>query len=218
MEVLWDVHTLLRILDGIKNTLYISLVAIFFSIIGGFLFGILMNSPFLLLRFLCRLYLESIRIIPIIAWLFIVYFGFSSLFSLSALQASIIVFSLWGIAEFGDLVRGAITSIPPHQTQSARALGLSALQIQFFVILPQTLLQLLPSSLNLATRMIKTTALVSLIGVMDLLKIGQQIIELKSLEFPQVSFFIYGEIFFIYFVLCYFLSFFGDRLEKKLRF
>lgn len=217
MELLWDSSVLLRLYDGIKNTLYISIVAIIVSIIGGFVLGVLMNSRWLIVRLSCRFYLETIRIIPIIAWLFVVYFGLSSFLSLNALQASILVFSLWGVAEAGDLVRGAISAVAPHQTQSAKALGLNALQIQLFIVIPQAILQLLPSGLNLFTRIVKTTALVSLIGVVDLLKVGQQIIEVKSLEFPEISFWVYGMIFVIYFLICYCLSFMGEKLEKRIR-
>ncbi|MCE3037789.1 amino acid ABC transporter permease [Helicobacter anatolicus] len=217
MEVLWDFNVWLRLFEGVKNTLYISFIAIFISIVGGFLLGLFMQSKWVLIRGVCRLYLEAIRIIPLIAWLFVVYFGLAQYFSLGALQSSILVFSLWGIAEAGDLVRGAMSAVPVHQTESARALGLDAMQIKIFIVIPQAVLQLLPSSLNLFTRMIKTTALVSLIGVVDLLKVGQQIIETKSLESPMISFWIYGLIFVIYFLLCYCLSFLGEQLEKRIK-
>ena len=108
-----------------------------------------------LLRGVCRLYLESMRIIPILAWLFIIYFGLSNIINLSGVEACILAFSLWGVAEMGDLVRGAITSLPKHQEQSARALGLKEWQVQVFIIFPQSFKRLLPNLVNLFTRMIK---------------------------------------------------------------
>lgn len=215
MEILFDTQNIARILEGVFVTFQISFIAIFFSIIFGFILGYLMTLKIHLINFMCRIYLESIRIIPILAWLFIVYFGFSSFLNLSGIMSCILVFSLWGIAEMGDLVRGAISSLPKHQSESGRALGLSEIQIQIFIILPQSIKRLMPSFVNLFTRMIKTTSLAALIGVSDMLKVGQQIIEVNLLSYPQASFWVYGGIFFIYFILCYPLSVYSKYLEKK---
>lgn len=215
MEIFLDWQIIKRILEGVGVTFLIAFSSIFFSCVFGFVLGYLMTLPSRVLSFLCRFYLESIRIIPILAWLFIVYFGFSFLFNLSAIEACIIVFSLWGIAEMGDLVRGAISSLPKHQSESSRALGLSEIQIQIFIIFPQALKRLLPPLVNLFTRMIKTTPLAALIGVSDMLKVGQQIIEVNIIDYPQASFWVYGGIFLLYFLLCYPLSFVSRILERK---
>lgn len=216
MEILFDPQNILRLLQGVFVTFQIAFIAIFFSCIFGFVLGYLMTLPNRFLSFLCRFYLESIRIIPILAWLFIVYFGFSSFLNLNGIGACILVFSLWGIAEMGDLVRGAISSLPRHQSESGRALGLSEIQIQVFIILPQSFRRLLPPLVNLFTRMIKTTSLAALIGVSDMLKVGQQIIEVNLIHYSQASFWVYGGIFALYFLLCYPLSLFAKHLEKKL--
>ena len=216
MELLFLPQNILRIAQGVLVTLQIALIAILFSCIFGFILGYLMTLQSKILRTLCRLYLESIRIIPILAWLFIVYFGFSSFLNLSGIVACILVFSLWGIAEMGDLVRGAISSLPPHQSESARALGLSEFAVQYYIIFPQGFKRLLPSLVNLFTRMIKTTSLAALIGVSDMLKVGQQIIEVNLLAYPTASFWVYGGIFMLYFALCYPLSLWSRSLEKKL--
>lgn len=217
MEILLDFQNIRRLMQGLFITFEISFVAIFFSCIFGFILGYLMNAKNLFVRFACNFYLEAIRIIPVLAWLFIVYFGLSSIFSFSAVGACIFVFSLWGIAEMGDLVRGAISSLPKHQIESARALGLGEVKIQIFILLPQALKRLLPSLVNLFTRMVKTTSLAALIGVSDLLKIGQQIIENNILENPFASFWVYGGIFLAYFLLCYPLSLFSKKLEDRLQ-
>ncbi|WP_026944011.1 amino acid ABC transporter permease [Helicobacter rodentium] len=216
MELLFLPQNILRIAQGVLVTLQIALIAILFSCIFGFILGYLMTLQSRILRGICRLYLESIRIIPILAWLFIVYFGFSSVLNLSGIAACILVFSLWGIAEMGDLVRGAISSLPPHQSESARALGLSEFAVQYYIIFPQGFKRLLPSLVNLFTRMIKTTSLAALIGVSDMLKVGQQIIEVNLLAYPTASFWVYGGIFMVYFALCYPLSLWSRSLEKKL--
>ncbi len=209
-------QNVLRILQGMFVTFQIALIAIAFSCAFGFVLGYLMTLRSRSVRFICRAYLESIRIIPILAWLFIVYFGFASVVNLSGFWACVVTFSFWGIAEMGDLVRGAISSLAKHQEQSARALGLKEWQVQVFVIFPQSFRRLLPGLVNLFTRMIKTTSLAALIGVSDMLKVGQQIIEVNLIDYPAASFWVYGGIFVLYFVLCYPLSFMSRHLEKKL--
>ncbi len=217
MGVLLELDNLKRLLEGFEITLLIALSSAMISIIVGMLLGSLMAFGSKIMVLACRVYLESIRIIPLLAWLFIVYFGLASWFDLhiSAVLASIIVFSLWGGAEMMDLTRGVLTSVSKHQVESALALGLDSKKVIFNIIFPQSFLSLLPSSLNLFTRMIKTTALVSLIGAIDLLKVGQQIIELNLLRMPNVSFVVYGVILMFYFSLCYSLSLYSSHLEKK---
>ncbi|GAA8340535.1 amino acid ABC transporter permease [Helicobacter pylori] len=217
MGVLLELDNLKRLLEGFETTLLIALSSAVISIIVGMLLGSLMAFGSKIMVLACRVYLESIRIIPLLAWLFIVYFGLASWFDLhiSAVLASVIVFSLWGGAEMMDLTRGVLTSVSKHQVESALALGLDSKKVIFNIIFPQSFLSLLPSSLNLFTRMIKTTALVSLIGAIDLLKVGQQIIELNLLRMPNASFVVYGVILMFYFSLCYSLSLYSSHLEKK---
>ncbi len=217
MGVLLELDNLKRLLEGFEITLLIALSSAVISIIVGMLLGSLMAFGSQIVVLACRVYLESIRIIPLLAWLFIVYFGLASWFDLhiSAVLASVIVFSLWGGAEMMDLTRGVLTSVSKHQVESALALGLDSKKVIFNIIFPQSFLSLLPSSLNLFTRMIKTTALVSLIGAIDLLKVGQQIIELNLLRMPNASFVVYGVILMFYFSLCYSLSLYSSHLEKK---
>ncbi|WP_033619673.1 ABC transporter permease subunit [Helicobacter pylori] len=220
MGVLLELDNLKRLLEGFEITLLIALSSAIVSIVLGILLGSLMAFGSQFLIFLCRVYLESIRIIPLLAWLFIVYFGLASVFDLhiSAILASIVVFSLWGSAEMMDLTRGVLTSVSKHQIESALALGMDSKSVIFNIIFPQSFLSLLPSSLNLFTRMIKTTALVSLIGAIDLLKVGQQIIELNLLRMPNASFVVYGVILMFYFSLCYSLSLYSSYLEKKFQY
>ncbi|EFR47095.1 ABC transporter, permease protein [Helicobacter cinaedi CCUG 18818 = ATCC BAA-847] len=216
MEIFFIGSNFMRLLQGATLTLEIALISIIFSTLGGLVLGFIMTCKNLIIVSLCRFYLECIRIIPILAWLFIVFFGISQYFdiSLSALQSAIIVFSLWGIAEVSDLVRGAITSLPKHQVESGKALGLQQWQMMLYIIFPQALQRLLPSIVSLSTRMIKTTSLVALIGAADLLQVGQQIIELNKSQ-TNASFWVYGGIFATYFLLCYPLSYLSRILEKK---
>ena len=107
-QVLLQGNNFLRILQGLGVTIGISIVSVLLSLLLGTLFGIVMTSKSKIIRFLSRIYLEFIRIMPQLVLLFIVYFGLARNFNIniSGELSAIIVFTLWGTAEMGDLVRG----------------------------------------------------------------------------------------------------------------
>ncbi len=216
-DVIFKGQNFSRLLAGLGNALYISLVSVALSIPLGLLLGIVMTSKNRIVRFFCRLYLEIIRIMPQLVLLFIVFFGSSRMFGvdLDGTVSSIIVFTFWGTAEMGDLVRSSIISIDRHQYDSARALGMNERQVYLHIILPQALRRLIPLSINLITRMIKTTSLVLMIGVVEVIKVGQQIIEANRMTSPNAAFGVYGTIFIFYFLVCWPISLVASYLEKK---
>lgn len=161
IKVLLEGNNLQRLLVGLSVTLWISFLSIGISSVAGLLVGIIMTSKNRLIVWILRIYLETIRIVPQLVLLFLFYFGLARGFNIniSGELVAIIVFSLWGTAEMGDLVRGAITSLPKHQFDSGLALGLSKRSLYRYVIIPQVLRRLLPQAINLVTRMIKTSSL-----------------------------------------------------------
>ena len=207
----------LRLLGGLWVTVWIALVSVAFSVVLGFLFGMLMTVKNRFVKTICKIYLEFMRIMPQLVLLFLAYYGLTRMFniSLSGEVASILVFTLWGTAEMGDLVRGALESVPKHQYESGRAIGLTERQIFFYIIIPQTLRPLLPLSMNLITRMIKTTSLVVFVGVIEVVKIGQQIIEANRLTIPTASIAVYFVIFMMYFFVCWILSIAARAVERR---
>ena len=219
LEVVLNGKNMIRILGGLWVALRISLLAVLISIPLGIVLGILMTSRNKIIKVILRIYLEIIRIRPQLVLLFLFYFETTRAFGwdLSGETASIIVFTLWGTAEMSDLVRGALISIPQHQYESAEALGLDKRQTFIYVIIPQTIRRLLPLSINLITRMIKTTSLVLMVGVVEVLKVGQQIIEANRMSSPNAAFGIYLVIFLLYFVACWPISMLARYLEKKWR-
>lgn len=216
MEVLFAGNNLLRLLQGLGVSFSIALVAIACSIVIGIVVGFMMLSRFMILRIACKLYLESVRIIPILALLYVCYFGLPQLLhiSLSNIAVAVLVFSFWGGAEMADLVRGALSSVDKHQRESALSLGLSPLQAQIFIILPIASKRLLPGLINLFTRMIKTTALLLFIGIADMLQVGRQIIEANR-SIPTAAFSVYGTLLVGYFAMCFPLSRLAKSLENR---
>ncbi len=217
LDVLLKGNNMIRLLQGMWVALQISLVSIVISMPLGILVGALMTMKNKIVRVILRIYLEIIRIMPQLILLFIVYFGSTRAFgwSLSGETASIIVFVLWGTAEMGDLVRSALISIPKHQYESSEALGLTKIQTYRYIIIPQTVRRLVPLAINLITRMIKTTSLVLMIGVVEMLKVAQQIIEANRMTSPNAAFGIFLVVFLLYFIACWPISMLARYLERK---
>lgn len=210
-------NNFVRLLGGLWVTIWIALVSVAFSIVLGFEFGILMTFKNRAVKIICRIYLEIMRIMPQMVLLFVMYYGLtrSMGISLSGEAASILVFTLWGTAEMGDLVRSSLESVPKHQYESGKAVGLTDRQIFMYIIIPQTLQSLIPLSMNLITRMIKTTSLVVFVGVIEVVKIGQQIVESNRLTIPTASIAVYFVIFMMYFFVCWLLSLAARYIEKR---
>ena len=206
-----------RLGEGLLLTAQISLISVAASCVLGTLFGLVLRSRNRLVRLIGRFYLETIRIVPILVWLFGLYFGLSvwTGIHIGGFWVCVWVFTLWGIAEMGDLVRGALQSIDKHQIEAGLALGLNRRQVFLYIEAPQGLRRVLPSTINLFTRMVKTSSLAALIGVIEVVKVGQQIIENSLLTQPNASLWVYGLIFILYFIVCYPLSLVANRLEKK---
>lgn len=219
ISVLFQGRNFIRLLEGLWITVGISLISVAISIVLGIILGAIMTVKNPLIKWITKIYLEFVRIMPQLVLLFIVYFGVTKAFGihLSGELSAIIVFSVWGTAEMGDLVRGALLSIPKHQYESGRAIGLTTIQIFGYIIIPQTIRRLLPLAINLVTRMIKTTSLIALIGVVEIVKVGQQIIESYRLSVPSAALWVYGVIFFMYFLVCYPISRLATKLENKWR-
>ncbi|MDF7641579.1 amino acid ABC transporter permease [Bifidobacterium sp. ESL0784] len=216
-EILLQPGVFPRLLQGLWVTIWIAGVSVLLSLPVGLVVGWLMTLRNPIVRFIMRVYLDFIRIMPQLALLFIAFYGFARAFNwnLDATGACVLVFVLWGGAELGDLVRGALESIPRTQYESAQVLGLNSWQTFSRVILPQALRRLLPASVNLITRIVKTTSLAALLGVIEVIKVGQQIIDANRFQYPDATLWIYGVIFFMYFFVCWPLSIVARRLEKR---
>ena len=201
IDVLFKGTNFIRLLGGLWTALWISLVSVAISIPLGIGMGVLMTKKNRILKAVLRVYLEFIRIMPQLVLLFIMFFGTTRAFGwdLSGEATSIIVFVLWGTAVMGDLVRGALISI----------------QTYLYVIIPQTIRRLIPLSINLITRMIKTTSLILMIGVVEVLKVAQQIIEANRMTSPNGAFGVYLTVFLLYFIACWPISMLAKYLEKK---
>lgn len=210
LDLLWV--SLPMLADGAAQTLSISLLSIVFSTVGGVLYGSLRTLGIGWLNLLLRVYLELFRAIPVLVWLYLMFFGLPIFFSVSipSFWCAVLVLSLWGASEVGEVVRGALQSLPRGQREAGLSIGLSGPQLYGHVLLPQALKRMTPPTINIYTRIIKTSSLAVLIGVVDVIKVGQQIIE-RTYE----SVLIYGALFLFFFFICYPLSAASRVLERR---
>ena len=210
LELIWENRVML--IDGMAQTVYVAVVALVLSCLGGLVVGFFRCLKNPLVRFVTRFHLECFRIIPLIVWLFAAFFTLPRMMghAVSGTTAAIMVFTIWGSAEMGEMVRGALQSLPVIQRESGTALGLSGLQLYRYVLLPQAIRRLLPGVINMATRLIKTTSMTTLVGVIEIFARGTQIIERTREPFA-----IYVFIFIFFFLLCYPLTLWSRHLEKK---
>lgn len=197
---------------GAGQTLAISLLAILFATLGGVAYCVLAQQGGRLVRGLLRLYLELFRVVPVLVWLYLFFFGLPIFFGLDipAFWCAVLVLTLWGASEVGEVVRGGLNSLARGQQEAGLALGLSTWQLYRHVLLPQALQRLTPPTINIYTRIIKTSSLAVLIGVVEVIKVGQQIIERT-----YGSLLIYGLLFLFFFLVCYPLSLASRRLEQQ---
>ncbi|MNZ66806.1 Glutamine transport system permease protein GlnP [compost metagenome] len=197
---------------GAAQTLAISALGIVFSTFGGVLYGVLASLNLRSLNLLLRVYLELFRAIPVLVWLYLLFFGLPIFFALSipSFWCAVLVLSLWGASEVGEVVRGALRSLPRGQREAGLSIGLSAWGLYRHVLLPQALKRLTAPTINVYTRIIKTSSLAVLIGVVEVIKVGQQIVE-RTYE----SLLVYGFLCLFFFLICYPLSAASRMLEKR---
>ena len=143
-----------------------------------------------------------------IRWL--ITMGFNVTFRWNRFAAAIIALSINYAAYFAEIYRGGIESIPKGQYEAAKVLGYTSPQTFFRIILPQVVKRIVPAMGNEVITLVKDTALVSVIGVSELLMVAK---ERQSAMFSFVPLFIAGV---FYFVMNWGVSFVFQKIEKKL--
>ncbi len=196
---------------GLLVTLIVSLLTVILSLVAGGLLGIgLVYGP-APLRWLVRGFSDIIRGIPILVLIFFVYYGLPVAgLNLQPFNAAILALTLFKTAQVIENVRGAIGSIPRGQMDAARSIGLTFPQRLLYVIAPQAVRRFLPPWINGVTDAVKGSALVSLLGVTDLMHSIQQVI---GRTYEALPLYVLGALF--YFAINYTLSTLSRRLELR---
>jgi polar amino acid transport system permease protein len=163
-------------------------------------------------RWLVRIYCDIIRGIPVLVLIFTVYYGLSLLIGvdLNNFIAAVIALTVFAAAKVTETTRGAIQSIHFGQTEAGKAIGLGFWSRMAYIILPQALRRFLPPWINNVTDIVKGSALVSLVGIVELLMSMKQVI---GRVYEPMPIYIVGAL--IYFAINYSLSSLSRRLEGR---
>lgn len=165
------------LIDGLWVTLLVSGIVAVASLVVGVIGGIGLVYGGKAIAWPIRLYSDLVRGIPLLVLIFFVYYGFPAIgLDFGSFWAAIVALTLFKAAQIVELVRGAVQSIARGQDEAGKAIGLRFGQRLAYVILPQALRRFLPPWVNVLTDTVKASALVSLVGVVDLMLAVQQVI------------------------------------------
>jgi polar amino acid transport system permease protein len=205
------VNSLPFLTKGLAVTLQVSVVVVLLSLLAGVALGVALVYGPLPLRILIRAYSDVVRGIPVLVLIFAVYYGLPALkVNLSNLVAAVAALTMFTTAQVVETTRGAIQSIHHGQTEAGKAIGLTFGQRLVHVVLPQALRRFLPPWINSVTDAVKGSALVSLVGVVDLMLAIQQVI---GRVYEPMPLYLLGAA--IYFAINYSLSSMSRRLEQR---
>lgn len=203
----------LNLLIATKWTIILSIIAFVCGGIVGFLVMLMRISPIKPLRFLSWLYVEFFEGTPLLLQLFLAFFGISVVFgvNLSPLAAATLALTAFTSSFLADIWRGSVEALPKGQWEAASALGFSYSKKLRHIIFPQAIKLSIAPTVGFLVQVIKGTSLASVIGFTELSRAASQInnVTLKAL----LVFSIAGA---IYFLLCYPLSLWSQRVEQRL--
>jgi His/Glu/Gln/Arg/opine family amino acid ABC transporter permease subunit len=167
VSILVDYWSLLA--GGAWLTLCITLVAFALGYLAGVAVALVAILPGWLPKLVTGIYIETLRNIPFIIILFVVYYGlpFSGI-RLPATLVGTVALALFASAYYAEIVRGALQALPRGQFESARVVGMSPAQAMWYVVAPQVLRTLVPPSTNMTLTMMKESAVLSSITVPEL--------------------------------------------------
>ena len=199
------------LLEGLIVTIEVTILVVIFATGIGIVFGIFLCYGPRYLRLFIRIYSDFIRGIPILVLLFFVYYGFPVIgINLDNFLAAVVALTIFKISHVVENTRGALESIHSGQMEAAKSIGLNFRQRMIYVIFPLAIRRFLPPWINSVADTAKGSALVSLIGVVDLMLAMQKVI---GRTYEPMPVYIVGLI--IYFIINFSLSATSRRLENK---
>ncbi|OJZ64219.1 amino acid ABC transporter substrate-binding protein/permease [Mycolicibacterium diernhoferi] len=201
------------LLAGLKMTIILTVVSIFFALILGVIFGLARVSRSIWLRAIGTAFVDIFRGTPLLVQAFFIYFGIPATLGIqmSAVTAGIITLSLNAGAYMTEIVRGGILSVDKGQMEAARSLGIGYLPTMRKVILPQAVRTMIPSYINQFVITLKDTSILSVLGIAELTQSGRIIIAGNYKAFEM--WLIVG---IIYFVVIMALTKLSDRIANRL--
>jgi His/Glu/Gln/Arg/opine family amino acid ABC transporter permease subunit len=195
--------------QGARWTLILSITSFFAALPPALMLAVARSSR--LLRVPAAAWVELLRGTPLLVQVFFIYFvlpGFG--LSLGDFTTAVVALSLNSAAYISEIFRAALDSIDAGQSEAAAALGMGRLQVLRYVLIPQAIRRVVPPLTNEAISLIKESSLVSVMGMTELTRTGQ---ELASRYADPLS--IWPGVALCYFVLTFPLARMSSALEKR---
>jgi polar amino acid transport system permease protein len=197
--------------QGLLITLEVSGIVVVVALVLGIVLGAGLTYGPRIVAWPIRVYSDVMRGMPVLVLIFFVYYGLPALgVKIANFWAALAALAAFETAHVAETARGALQSIHPGQTEAAKAVGLTFEQRMIYVIFPQAVRRFLPPWMNTVVDTVKGSALVSLVGIVDLTLSIQQVI---GRTFRPMPLYVLGAL--IYFVINYALSLSARRLEAR---
>lgn len=210
MSELFTWNNMVFLLDGIKLTLFISIIAIFLSTIFGTILAILRNQDKGILKWLATAYIEIVRNVPNILWIFVIFL----IFRLKSVDAGVASFTIFTTAALAEIIRGGLKSVAKGEIEAAISQGLTKGQIMWHIILPQAFRNMLPAILSQFVTVIKDTSFLwSVLALQELL--GKANILMGRYTTTAQVFTLYALLALIYFFINFSISMYARRMQKR---
>ena len=201
---------LLFILRGLLLTLEISFVSILLSTIIGTILAVMRNGKNRLLRIISSIYIEFVRNVPNLLWIFTIFL----VFQVRSTPAGIISFTVFTSAALAEIIRGGLNAVDQGQTEAGLSQGFTQFQVLRYLILPQAIRKMLPAIISQFVTVIKDTSLLySVIALQELFG-SAQILMGRYFEAEQV-FTLYLLVAAIYFLINFAISSLSRKLSSR---
>jgi len=202
------------LLKGALVTLGLAGLSLVFASLIGVVVGMVATSGFAPARAFAKLYVETIRSVPLLVQLFFVYYAVPLLANLSPspYQAATLALSVYGGAYMVEAVRSGIQSVGTDQRMAARSLGIRYRVLMLYIVAPQALRVTIPAAMGIFIDMLKGASVTSIIGFVELMQTAVNIRNTIFALSPLVAAAV------LYFGMCFSLSRMGAGIERVLRY
>ncbi|KNF09962.1 inner membrane amino-acid ABC transporter permease protein YecS [Gottschalkia purinilytica] len=195
---------------GVKNTILLSILAVFLGTILGTILALMKISKNKPLKLVSSAYIEFVRGTPLLVQLYIIYFALP--FDFTEITAGAIALSLNSAAYVAEIIRSGIEAIESGQMEAARSLGMSHTMSMRYIIIPQAVKNIIPVLGNEFVTIIKESSIVSVIGATELM---YNVDTIRGNTYNAIGPLAVGAI--LYFVLTFTLSKIVGRIERRMK-
>jgi polar amino acid transport system permease protein len=197
--------------QGLLVTLHVSALVVAIALVLGVLLGVGVSFGPRWIGWPIRIYSDVVRGLPLLVLIFSVYYMLPLTgWNVASFWAAVSALAAFQTAHVLEVTRGAVQSIPPGQHEAGKSIGLTFSQRMVYVVFPQALRRFLPPWINTVVSTVQGSALVSLVGIVDLMMSIQQVI---GRTFRPMPMYLLGAL--IYFVINYALSVTSRMLEAR---